>query len=302
MQNHANRPGGLIETVKRRARLHRKSIRTEKAYTHWIEGYLRFQRDRNGRWVHPSEMDGTHVSEFLEYLAVEKKVAKSTQNQAMSALLFLYRVVLERQIDIHALRAKNSQKIPVVMSKDEVRQVLRSIPKGPPQLIASLLYGTGMRLMEACRLRLKDVDFDRQQITVREGKGDKDRVVPLPISCVDRLREQVNFVEAQYQSDVEIGAGYVWLPFALAEKFPAAARELRWQYLFPAQRLSKDPRPREAIETEQADSGVKLERDQLRRHHLHENSVQKAVSTAVKQPGLIKKNSCDTLRHSFATH
>ncbi len=302
MQNQTDRPGGLLDTVRRRARLHRKSIRTEKAYVRWINKFLRYHRDLNGDWIHPSEMDGTHVSMYLEFLAVERKVSKSTQNQAMSALLFLYRVVLDQKIDVDALRAADSKKIPVVMNPDEVRQVLLAIPQGPTQLIANLLYGTGMRLMEACRLRLKDVDFDRRQIVIRNGKGDKDRVVPLPVSCTDRLRQQICFVEAQYRRDLEIDAGYVWLPFALAEKYPAAARELRWQYLFPAKRLTKDPRPREAIESAQAESGVALEREQLRRHHIHENSVQKAVAKAVKKTGLIKRISCHTFRHSFATH
>jgi integron integrase len=242
-------------------------------------------------------MGSREVNEFLTYLAVERTVSASTQNQALSALLFLYRKVLDLDLTIDAARAKLPERLPVVLSVDEVRRVLTQVPQGPVRLLAGLMYGAGLRLMEACRLRVKDIDLARKQILVRDGKGQKDRAVPLPQRLLDGLKRQIDTVKKLHTADLAAGAGFVWLPYALAEKYPHAARSIGWQYVFPAKSLSTDPRPREANEPPSRD-----EPHQLRRHHLHETSVQKVVTAAVRRAGLDKKATCHTLRHSFATH
>jgi integron integrase len=269
------------------------SKRTEEAYIAWVEKYLRFHRMLQGQWRHPAEMGGAQVTEFLTHLAVDGKVAASTQNQALSALLFLYKKVLHIELPmIDAVRAQRPERLPVVLSVDEVRQVLGHVGgmHGVYRLMAELLYGTGMRLLECCRLRVKDIDFARGQIVVREGKGEKDRAVPLPHKLEPALHRQIELIGQIHEQDLSRGLGEVWLPYALKEKYPAAARELRWQYVFASPRLSRDPR---------ADA------DQMnpqRRHHVDENGLQKAVRRAVLATGLTKKVSCHTLRHSFATH
>jgi integron integrase len=287
----------LLQQCRNLARTRYLSVRTERAYLKWIQDFLRYHRDQSGAWRHPNEMGSEEVNQFLTHLAVDRKVAASTQNQALSALLFLFRNVLKHDIQLDATRAKTRQRLPVVLSVDEVRRVLSEVPPGPMRLIAGLMYGAGLRLMEACRLRVKDLDFDRRQIIVRDGKGEKDRAVPLPGRLVEGLNRQLAFVRAQHQRDVASGAGWVWLPYALAEKYPAAGRSLSWQYVFPAQSLSTEPRPREADERPRRD-----EQPKLRRHHVHETSVQKAVAAAVRRAGITKKATCHTLRHSFATH
>lgn len=287
----------LLRQVRARTRALHMSVRTEKAYVQWIERFLRFQRDAAGRWRHPKEMGNAEVNQFLTYLAVERNVAASTQNQAFSALLFLFDKVLDSDLKIDAVRAKLPERLPMVLSVDEVRRVLAEVPAGPMQLMAGLMYGAGMRLLECCRLRVKDVDFQRRQITVRDGKGQKDRMVPFPQRLIDGLRRQLDFVRKQHQKDVEVGAGWVWLPYALAEKYPQAGRSLMWQYVFPARNISMEPRPGEAEERALAN-----ERPQLRRHHVHESSVQKAIKAAVRRAKISKPASCHTLRHSFATH
>ena len=288
----------LLHEVRAKTRTLHLSLRTEKAYVQWIERFLRFERDAAGQWRHPNQMGSAEVNRFLTYLAVERKVAASTQNQAFSALLFLFDKVLEHDVKIDAVRAKMPQRLPVVLSVDEVRRVLAEVPAGPMRLMAGLMYGAGMRLLECCRLRVKDVDFQRWQITVRDGKGQKDRMVPFPQRLIDGLGRQLDFVRKQHQKDVEVGAGWVWLPYALAEKYPQAGRSLLWQYVFSARNLSMDPRPGEAEERSLANEPP----PQLRRHHVHESSVQKAIKLAVRRAKIGKPATCHTLRHSFATH
>ncbi len=257
------------------------SIRTEKTYLGWV---CRFIRYFNGKG--PSELGAKEVAAFLEYLALKRNVAASTQNQALNALVFLYDKVLGRPLgDLGAFRrAKRPRRVPVVLSRNEVRRLLGEL-RGTQWLIASLLYGTGTRLMETLRLRVQDVEFDRGLIVVRRGKGDKDRIVPLPESLVEPITRHLESVRALHQRDLEAGFGEAALPDALARKYPGAPRDWRWQFVFPSGRLSRDPRS-----------------SATRRHHLHETGVQKAVSTAARRAGITKRASCHTLRHSFATH
>ena len=257
------------------------SIRTEKTYLGWVCRYLLFFDSRA-----PCQLGPKDVAAFLEYLALERNVAASTQNQALNALVFLYDKVLGRPIgDLGAFRrAKRPKRVPVVLSRDEVRRLLAEL-KGMHWLIGSLLYGTGTRLMEALRLRVQDVEFDRRLVVVRRGKGDKDRVVPLPDSLAEPMGRHLQAVRALHHRDLEAGFGETLLPDALARKYPSAPRQWRWQFVFPSGRLSRDPYS-----------------TTTRRHHLHETSVQKAVAAAARGAGITKRASCHTLRHSFATH
>ena len=271
----------LLDQIRARCRLRHYSIRTERAYVSWARRFIL----ANGR-RHPRDMGVVEVEAFLSTLATRDDVAASTQNQALSALLFLYREVLGIELPWmeSVVRAKRPQKVPVVLSHDEVARLL-AVLDGQPWLMAALLYGAGIRLMECVRLRVQDVDFGRREILVRNGKGGKDRRVPLPQRLHERLREQVDRVGLQHQADLLAGRGEVYLPHALSRKYPNAARELGWQYVFPSPRHSLDPR-----------SGAS------RRHHLDEATLQRAVKAARVRAGIHKPATCHTLRHSFATH
>lgn len=274
-------PPRLLDQVRNEIRRRHYSIRTEQAYLDWIKRFILFHRKK-----HPREMGAPQVKQFLTHLAVDRNVAASTQNQALSALLFLYKEVLK--IDLPWLgeieRAKKPQRLPVVLTAEEVRRVLARLD-GQHGLMAELLYGAGLRLLECVRLRVKDVDFGYRQITVRDGKGEKDRLTMLPQAAIEPLRAHLEKVKVLHEHEVEEGFGEVYLPYALERKYPNAAREWGWQYVFPARNRSLDPR-----------SG------KTRRHHVDEQSLQRAVKKAVRAAGLTKPASCHTLRHSFATH
>lgn len=271
----------LLEEVRRRCRARHYSLRTERAYVAWI---WRFVRANGG--LHPRTLGGAEVERFLTHLATEGRVAASTQNQALAALLFLYREVLG--VDLpwmeNVVRAKGQRRIPVVMSREEVSRLL-ALLDGQTWLMAALLYGTGMRLMECVRLRVKDVDFDRQEILVRNGKGGKDRRVPLPRRLHEHLQQAITRVKVLQAQDLAAGHAGVWLPYALERKYPNAGRELGWQYVFAAPSVATDPESR-----------------LIRRHHIDEGVLQRAVKLARAKAGIDKPVSCHTLRHSFATH
>lgn len=270
----------LHDAVVEAMRVRHLSIRTEKAYLGWIKRFLLFHDRR-----HPAEMGVKDINAFLTNLAVKRQVSASTQNQALAALLFLYQQVL--QIDpglIEAVRAHRPKRLPVVLTKPEIPQVLDQLA-GVHRLIGKLLYGSGLRLLEALRLRVKDVDFLRNEILVREGKGNKDRRTMLPESLKPELTTHLESVKRVHQRDLSQGWGNVFLPDALDEKFPGMAAEWKWQYVFPSKVLSVDPR-----------TGVK------RRHHFHEGSVSRAVTGAVRRSGISKRATSHSFRHSFATH
>lgn len=281
MKNIHPRAPKLLERVTNELRVHRYSRRTEEAYIRWIRRYILFHGKR-----HPAEMGAEEVKIFLENLVTEHRVSASTQNQALAGLLFLYREVLGQNLPWldDLVRAPVRQRLPVVLSRDEVAGILGAM-EGVGRLQASILYGSGLRLLECCRLRLKDVDLDRRTITIRGGKGDKDRSTVLPTSLVDPLERQMGEVRELHERDLEAEAGWVELPDALGRKFPNAGRELAWQWIFPATRTYKHP-----------------ESGQRRRHHLHETVLQRAVREAVLGLGWSKRVSCHTFRHSFATH
>ena len=275
------KPKKLFDQLRDTIRLKHYSYSTEKTYVHWARCYILYHNKR-----HPAEMGAAEIEAFLTYLAKEGYVSSSTQNQALNALLFLYRNVLQIDLPVplHALRAKRSEHLPTVLSKDKVASVLAGM-QGLHQLMAKLLYGCGLRLMECLRLRVKDIDFEQSQIIVREGKGEKDRATMLPASLIQPLKNQITFVNNQHERDLAQGYGSVELPFALARKYPAADKEFGWQYIFPSDRLSTDPR-----------SGI------IRRHHLDPSGLQRAVRAAVKLAKIDKLVSPHTFRHCIATH
>jgi integron integrase len=271
----------LLDQVRLRMRLRHYSLRTEDAYISWIRRYILYHGKR-----HPSELNEKHVSDFLTNLAIHGRVAASTQNQALNALLFLYKEILGTELGFvsNALRVKRPPKVPAVLSPQEVRAVLSQMD-GQYRLMAQLLYGSGLRLLECLRLRVKDVDLEYLHITVRDPKGGRDRKTMLPVSLAPAMCEHLDKVKARHQQDLREGFGNVHLPAAFERKVPSASREWAWQYVFPAERRSIDPH-----------RGIE------RRHHVNEKNLQNAVKKAVRKAQLSKAATCHTLRHSFATH
>ncbi|MGQ9556214.1 MAG: integron integrase, partial [Anaerolineae bacterium] len=265
----ASRPRKLLDQLRDAIRLKHYSYSTEQAYVYWIRRYILFHDKQHPRQLGARQLGAPHVEAFLTHLATRENVAASTQNQALAAILFLYSNVLYVHLNtpIQALRAKRPQRLPTVLAKDEVHRVL-SLMEGTHALMARLLYGSGLRLMECHRLRVKDVDFDNHQIVVRDGKGDKDRVTLLPAALIQPLKAQIAYVQKLHDLDLARGYGSVELPFALARKYPNADRELAWQYVFPSVSLSRDPR-----------TGI------IRRHHLDPSGLQRAVRRAARLAG-----------------
>lgn len=276
-----DRPQKLMARVRNALHVKHYSPRTIKAYTSWIRRYIHFHNLR-----HPLEMDATHVESFLTHLARDRHVSASTQNQALNALLFLYRMVLERDLGgrIDAVRARRSRHVPTVLTPGEVRLILNAM-SGVPRLVAQALYGGGLRLMESLRLRVKDIDFGASEIIVRHGKGGKDRVTVLPQGIHSVLHRHLQRVHRLHQSDLRHGLGEVAMPMALDRKYPNAGREWMWQWVFPARGHYTD-----------RDTGTH------RRHHIHQSTIQKAVRRAAQASGIAKPVRTHTFRHSFATH
>jgi integron integrase len=275
------KPPRLLDSIRAALYARHYSKRTARAYLGWIRRFIIFHGKR-----HPSEMGSLEVGAFLSNLAIEGKVSSSTQNQALAALLFLYQQILGRELEwlgdlVHAKRPKQ---VPVVLGRHEARDLLARL-KGPTWLVCAMLYGGGLRLLEALRLRVKDIDLDRHEIVVRRGKGAKDRRTVLPNSLMEPLRDHLAAVKKIHEADLEFGTGSVALPDALDRKYPAAPREWSWQWVFPATRHYVD-----------RDTG------ELRRHHMHESVIQRAVRQAALAAGISKPTSPHTLRHSFATH
>ena len=274
-------PPRLLDQVRHACRVRHYSLRTESAYADWAKRFILFHNKR-----HPREMGACEINAFLTHLAVEGRVAASTQNQAFAALLFLYKNVLEVEpgrIE-GVIRAQRPRRLPVVLTRPEVRLILHQLA-GTYQLIAQLHYGSGLRFLEALRLRVKDLDFAQNEITVREGKGDKDRRTMLPELLKPELLKHLENVRVLHQKDLERGFGKVYLPHALDRKLPGAAQEWKWQFVFPSSTLSIDPR-----------TGIK------RRHHAHEGSVSREITAAVRRSRIQKRATSHSFRHSFATH
>lgn len=273
----------LLDDVRNLMRRRHYSRRTEKSYCAWITQYVKFHQMRGRNDLQDGERK---IEQFLTYLAVERQVAPSTQNQAMNALVFLYKQVLKDPLDqtINAQRAPKRKNIPVVLTPEETARVITMLA-GIHQLVVKMLYGCGLRITECLRLRIHDVDFSMKAVTVRNGKGAKDRVTTFPAPLANPLENHLKRVKLIHKQDLKAGFGHVYLPFALSRKYPQAASQWQWQYVFPANRISTDPR-----------SGVQ------RRHHLDPSPINKAIAKAVRQAGIHKKVSAHTFRHSFATH
>ncbi len=271
----------LLDQLSDTLRAKHYSYRTEETYLDWVRRYIIFHHKQ-----HPAKMGANEIRAFLIHLAAERNVAASTQNQALSAILFLYREVLRKEIEpILLTSAKRPERLPTVLTHEETVSVLNQLD-GTHKLMAQLLYGSGLRLMECVRLRIKDLDFQYKTITVRDGKGEKDRITPMPDSLIPYLQRQVERVRLLHDEDLAAGFGQVYLPNALEKKYPNAAGELIWQYLFPAPKRSPDPRS----------PGV------MRRHHLEPSGLQRSVKEAARKAGIQKRVTCHTFRHSFATH
>jgi len=271
----------LLDQLRSVLRVKHYSIRTEDAYISWVRQYILFHNKK-----HPIEMGAEHIASFLTYLAEQRHVAPSTQNQALNAILFLYKDLLQIEIGSidGAVRAKKPKRLPVVLTRNEVKQVLGNM-EGSTWLVASLLYGSGLRLLDGLRLRVQDIDFEKNAILVRDGKGGKDRHTMLPVSLAPHLQRHLDKVQQIHQQDLKNGFGNVYLPHALARKYPNAERQWQWQYVFPAAGIGKDPRS-----------------DEQRRHHVHERTIQQAIQLAARQAGITKRVGPHTFRHSFATH
>lgn len=274
-------PKKLLDQVRDALRVKHYAYRTEESYLQWIRRYILFHHKR-----HPKDMAEPEIQAFLTHLAVEANVSASTQNQALSALLFLYRYVLKQPLSdsIDAVRARQSKHLPTVLTPDEVQRLFIHL-EGTCQLLAKLLYGAGLRVKEGLRLRVKDVDFAQGQLIIRDAKGNKDRLTVLPQSLIAPLQAHLVQVKQIFQDDLALGYGAVYLPFALERKYPSANREWKWQYVFPARQRSIDPRS-----------------DEVRRHHLDDGFLQRSLKQAVRSAKIDKNVTCHTLRHSFATH
>lgn len=271
----------LMDQVREVLRYHHYGKRTEEAYVRWIKGFIYFHNKQ-----HPKDMGKADIEAYLSDLAVHKNVAASTQNQAFNALLFLYKQVLDLSFtdDIAPIRSKKPVRLPVVLSQNEVVRLLANM-SDESGLMARMMYGGGLRLMELLRLRVQDIDFDNGYLTVRAGKGDKDRTTLLPVSIRDRLQTHLKAVRKTFEQDLSDGHANVWLPGALAKKYPNAPKSWEWQYVFPSKVLSKDP-----------------ETGEIRRHHVNESGLQKAIRGARQKADIHKRATSHTLRHSFATH
>lgn len=272
---------GLLERLRAEIRLRQYSRRTEKSYLDWARRFFAFHQGQD-----PAALGGAEVKSYLEYLVMRRNVAASTQNQALNALVFLYGQVLQQPLGEigEFLRAKKPKRLPTVLTREEVERLFMHL-QGVAKIMAGMLYGSGLRVMECVRLRVKDVDLERRQLTVREGKGRKDRLTVLPERFLPQLRAHLESVRELHIRDLHHGYGEVFMEQGLARKYPRAGREWAWQYVFPAGQLAKDPRA-----------------EAVRRHHLHESALQKAIKQASRQAGIAKQVSCHTLRHSFATH
>ena len=271
----------LIPRVREVIRRKHYSVHTEKSYVKWIVRYVRFHGLQ-----HPKNLSERHIEAFLTHLAKDGNVAASTQNQALNALVFLYREVLELEMEDFSqyLRAKTPEVVPNVLSESEVRSLLSEL-EGLPLMMVSILYGSGLRLSELLHLRVKDIDFDRRQILVRQGKGMKDRVTPLPVTIIPQLKVQIAYVKELHTKDILQGYGTVYLPGALEKKYPYAGKDFRWQWLFPSYKLSVDPRS-----------------DRTQRHHVHQDWLMRQVREAARRARLSKRITMHSFRHSFATH
>ena len=271
-----------LEKLVKSIRIKNYSVRTEKVYLDWLCRYIRFHSMKD-----PATLTEKDISQFLEFLVIKRRVSSSTQSQALNALVYFYKAVLKQELssNIEFARSKKPKRLPVVLSKNEIILLFSHINHPTQQLMVNLLYGCGMRLMECVRLRILDMDFDYQQILVRNAKGKKDRVVPIPQKLTAELKHQIEKVKVLHDEDIAEGFGSVYIPDALLRKYPNAENELRWQYVFPSTKISTDPR-----------SG------KVRRHHIHENGLQKYIKKAAEDTGITKKVNCHALRHSFATH
>ncbi|MBV6394356.1 MAG: Tyrosine recombinase XerD [Anaerolineales bacterium] len=282
MQPTPAQPKKLLDHYRDHIRLKQYSPRTEKTYLKWVREYILYHNKR-----HPKEMGAEQIRQFITHLVVERQASASTQNQAISAIIFLYRNVLNLQLDQSLLdftRPKKGKRVPVVLSKEEARAVIAAM-KPPYKLMAQIMYGAGLRLMECLRLRIKDIDFDNHRILVYDGKGGDDRVTMLPDSMIAPLRQHIERVQLLHKKDLAKGLGTVYLPGALEKKYPAAGKDWLWQYIFPASTLYADPAT-----------------GHTRRHHIHETALQREIRTAAKIAQLEKRVTPHTFRHSFATH